>query len=61
MTIDEKVEEIKKAVQSGVAKRTIDRKGNGVNVRRLLEEKRVSEECIEEIYSNLLKYKKNPH
>ncbi|NUM37311.1 MAG: hypothetical protein HUU50_22435 [Candidatus Brocadiae bacterium] len=60
MTINEKAEEIKKAVQSGVAKRAIDRKGNGVNVRRLLEGKKVAEECIEEIYANLFEYRKSP-
>ena len=60
MTINEKVEEIKKAVQSGLPKRTIDMKGNGVKVRLLLKGKRVSEECIEELYSNLLKYRENP-
>lgn len=60
MTINEKAEEIKKAVQSGLPKRTIDMKDNGVKVRLLLKGKRVSEECIEEIYSNLLKYRENP-
>ncbi len=59
MTIKEKAEEIKKAVQAGVSKRTIDRKGNGRNVRRLVEGKKVSEECIEEIYLNLLEYRPN--
>ena len=59
MTIKEKVEEIKKAVQAGVAKRAIDRKGKGRNVRRLIEGKEVSEECIEEIYLNLLEYRPN--
>ena len=59
MTTKEKAEEIKKAVQAGVSKRTIDRKGNGRNVRRLVEGKKVSEECIEEIYLNLLEYRPN--
>lgn len=60
MTLEEKVEEIKKAVQSGVAKRRIDVKGNGVNMRKVLKGKKVSEQCIEEMYANLLKYRENP-
>lgn len=60
MTLEEKVEEIKKAAQSGVAKRRIDVKGNGVNMRKVLKGIKVSEQCIEEMYANLLKYRENP-
>jgi hypothetical protein len=60
MSPKEKVKEIKKAVKSGVAKRRIDVQGNGVNVRKVLKGEKVSEECIEQMYANLLECRENP-
>lgn len=60
MTLKEKVEEIKRAIGSGLAKRRIDVKGNGANVRKVLEGRKVSEERVEEMYAKLLENRENP-
>jgi hypothetical protein len=60
MTTAEKVQEIKKAVKSGIPKRRIDVKGNGVIAYNLLQGKNVSDACIDEMYANLLEYHANP-
>jgi len=61
MTLKEKVEEIRKAVESGVPKRRIGIGGNGAAVRKLLKGEEVASEIIEEIYANLQSYRENPN
>ena len=61
MTLKEKVEEIRKAVESGVPKRRIGIGGNGAAVRKLLNGEEVASEIIEKIYANLQSYRENPN
>lgn len=61
MTLNEKVQEIKKAVKSGVPKRRIGINGNGTKVRKLFAGEKVSDEDIEEMYANLLAYRETPN
>ena len=59
MTLDEKVEEIKEAVKSGVPKRRIGVGCASVTMRKVLEGEKVSDKMIEKMYANLQAYREN--